>query len=340
MFKKILIYRIGNLGDMVCAMPAMSQIRQIFPKAEIFLLAPKESDNPDPQEILGGFLALNGFIDYAASRPFKLKNLINLTTEINKYNPDLIIYLSQPNASIKRIARDWLFFRLVTKANLFGFKKFLPQQNEVYLNEVDRLLRLLEPLGKSKTVNYNLPITLQDNRKVAMIIKSLGLKNNEKLIVVCPGGKFSAKHWPVDNFIQVLKKLSPKNKIKVLILGGADDYEVGQKIIKSLGSGKNIAGQTSFMESAVVLSRASLVLANDCGPVHLAAAVNAPVVAVYSARDRVGLWHPWGKDKKVFRDDTVPCKMCFKTGCDHQTCLKNIKIDDVVKACQVYLQRK
>lgn len=91
------------------------------------------------------------------------------------------------------------------------------------------------------------------------------------------------------------------------------------------------------MDSAEILRRCNLLVGNDCGPVHLAAAVGTPAVEIYSSRDYSGAWHPWGGNHTVLRNDSVPCRFCFKTECKTMECINSITVEDIVEACQKYL---
>ena len=107
---------------------------------------------------------------------------------------------------------------------------------------------------------------------------------------------------------------------------------VGDRVI-------NLCGKTNFIELADLLRRCDLLISADSGPVHVAAAVDTPVVGLYSARDYPGFWYPYGSDHIVLRKD-LPCQTCFLTECTTMRCMDEITVDDVVEACQAVLEAK
>ncbi|MFH1581269.1 MAG: glycosyltransferase family 9 protein, partial [Pseudomonadota bacterium] len=113
----------------------------------------------------------------------------------------------------------------------------------------------------------------------------------------------------------------------------------GDEIIKITGNSVvNLIGKTNYMQSAEVISRCNLLVSNDCGPVHLAAAVGTAVVGIYASIHFPGAWHPWGKNHRVLRDDSFSCRFCFKTECKTMACINSITAGQVIAACRDYLK--
>jgi|LQYC01.1.fsa_nt_gi ADP-heptose:LPS heptosyltransferase len=345
--KKILIYRIGNLGDIICSMPAMVAIRDHFPNAWVGLLTNKETTgNPNAEEILKGNGFLSGIITYESEKISQPSYLWKLSKNFRKRNIDLLVYLALSKTTRKRLIRDWLFFSLSGCRKLVGFKLPTPLRSDirgskipVYPQEVDRLMSLVAPLGiDTRNVNFRLPITETERKHVDDIWLKFNLANN-LLIAVCPGAKFPVKRWPIDRFIQVILFLQKKCGAKIILVGGSFEKDEADEIMrKSEETVINLIGKTSYMESAEVLSRCRLLISNDCGPAHLAAAVGTPVVGIYSSRDFPGAWHPWGENHIVLRNDTLDCRFCFRTECDTMECIKSITVEQVTNACLPYLQ--
>ena len=105
------------------------------------------------------------------------------------------------------------------------------------------------------------------------------------------------------------------------------------------GTGFSAAGELSVRESAALMEGAQFYLGNDTGAMHLAAAMGRPCVAVFSARDWPGRWHPYGEGHKVLRFD-VSCSGCMLKICDRELqCLKGIQVDQVYQACEGILAK-
>jgi lipopolysaccharide heptosyltransferase II len=347
--KKILIYRIGNLGDTVCAMPAMAAVRRRFPNAWIGLLTNKEEgNNPDSQKILKGNDFLNEIITYKPERLREIKYLWDLLKRLHKLQIDLLVYLALSKSTRQRLVRDWLFFRLSGCRKLIGLRipkpaKILVDNGRrlpVYPQEVDRLMSLLVPLGINPSIiDFRLPIKEKDKETVNVIWNDYQLKTKNPIVAICPGAKFHAKRWSILHFAEVISELQKQFDAKILLIGGPSEKVSGDEIIKTTGgSVVNLVEKTNYMQSAEVFSRCNLLVSNDCGPVHLAAAVGTPVVGIYSSRDFPGAWHPWGENNTVLRNDSVSCRFCFKTECETMECINSISVDQVIAACRDYLK--
>lgn len=349
MVKRILIYRIGNLGDTVCAMPAMVAVRRHFPDAWIGLLTNKElAGNPEAEKILEGNDFLNEIITYHPERIRGLKYLCTILKRLHSLKIDLLVYLSISQSTYQRLIRDWLFFRLAGCRRLIGFKLTRPirtcMQNgitiPVHPQEVDRLISLLAPLEINlRKVDFRLPIKEKDRKAVNSIWNCYELKDKNPIVAICPGAKFPIKRWNVKRFSQVALILHEDFGAEILLVGGSSEKTAGEEIVKKEGDSIiNLIGKTNYMESAEVISRCNLLVSNDCGPLHLAAAVGTAVVGVYSSRDFPGAWHPWGKNHIILRNDSVSCRFCFRTECETMQCINSITAEQVVEACRFYLK--
>lgn len=345
---KILIYRIGNLGDTVCAMPAMVAIRRYFSDAWIGLLTNKETmGNPDAEEILMGSDFIDEIITYDPSRIRNFLYLYKFLEKIRSLEINLLVYLAISKSTRKRLLRDWLFFFFAGCERLVGFKMPRPinisiengVKIPVFCQEVDRLMSLLAPLGINITlIDFCLPIKKRDKESVATIWNRYKLSDKYPIIAICPGGKFPYKRWGSDKFAKVASILQKDFDAQIILVGGPSEKVSGEKIITEAGNSiVNLIGKTTYMESAEVLSRCNLLVSNDCGPAHLAAALGTPVVGIYSSRDFPGAWHPWGENHTIFRNDSFPCRFCLRTECETMECINSITVGEVVEACRSYL---
>ena len=161
-----------------------------------------------------------------------------------------------------------------------------------------------------------------------------------------PGMELTAKRWALDRYRQLARKLVMESSARVLLVGGADDVALNQQVLEGLdvpaGTVEDIAGKTSFGELAAQLEQCALFIGNDSSPMHLAAAVGIPVIAIFGPSSpqeygpyplddpkHIALWrHPAGR----------PCfflgKMQTSTQC---TCMQSVTLDDVWNAVQLLI---
>jgi heptosyltransferase III len=351
MVEKILIYRIGNLGDIICTIPAMVAVRRHFPDAWIGLLTNKESTgNPDAEEIIKNNEFLNDIITYKPEKIREPGYLLALLKRLHSLKIDLLVYFSISQVTHKRLIRDWFFFNLVGCKKLTGFKLPKPiktcEENglkiPIFPNEVDRLLGLLVPLGVDQTkVEFFLPIKQRDRDTVDQIWNHYKLNNKSPIIVISPGGKFTVNHWDVKKYVEIASILQREFNAQIILIGGIREKGYGEEIVSEAGNSiVNLIGKTNYMESAEVLSRCDLLISNDCGPAHLAAAVGTIVVGIFSSRNYYGSWHPWGEKNIILRNDKLSCRFCHRTECETMRCIKSITAKQVIDACTKVLGNK
>lgn len=133
-------------------------------------------------------------------------------------------------------------------------------------------------------------------------------------IGLMPVSRWETKNWPIKSFTAAARMLREKAAASLFVLGGRDDAAVCRQIEKELGSPvENQAGRISLPELGGLLSKMDLVISNDTGPMHIAAALNVPVLAIFGATDprRTG---PYGARHRVV-SASLPCQPCFDRKC-------------------------
>jgi ADP-heptose:LPS heptosyltransferase len=348
MGQRILIYRIGNLGDIICAIPAMVAVRRHFPDSWIGLLTNKElTGNLDATVILKDNDFLDGIVPYYPARVKEVWYLWNLLKKVRSLKIDLLVYLGISRSKPQRLMRDWIFFKMAGCRKTIGFRLLAPIRVHiengvripVFPQEVDRLMSLLASLGiDPNMIEFRLPISEKDKLAVDAIWNGHRLTDMERVVAISPAGKFPVKHWEVRRFAEVARILQRDFNATIVLIGGVDEQAAAEEIVNEVGNSIiNLTGKTTCMQSAEIIRRCTLLVANDCGPGHLAAAVGTPVVGIYSSRDFPETWHPWGGIHTILRNDSLPCRFCFRTECKTRKCINSITVEQVVKACERYL---
>ncbi len=158
-----------------------------------------------------------------------------------------------------------------------------------------------------------------------------------------PGMELTAKRWPVERYREIVYKLVHERKAQVLLIGGPDDGILNQALLTGLavpeGSVLNLAGTTNFGESAALLQRCVLFIGNDSSPMHLAAAVGIPVIAIFgpTSPQEYGPY-PLDDPKHIALWRNPKGRPCFFLGkmqpCVNCTCMQLVTVDDVWNAVQ------
>lgn len=151
-------------------------------------------------------------------------------------------------------------------------------------------------------------------------------------VSILPASRWSIKNWPAKCFIDVAERLQRIRNASIFILGGPDDMEVCGEIEKALnGKIVNMAGKTTLAETGGILKEMDLLIANDSGPVHMAAAVGTPALVIFGPTDpaRTG---PFGDGHRI-AGTSLPCQPCFSRTCGQEgiPCLSGVTPERVVE---------
>lgn len=147
-----------------------------------------------------------------------------------------------------------------------------------------------------------------------------------------PGATYgAAKQWFPDRFIELGRKLSRRGR--VVVVGGPAEADLGERVAKGM-NGISIAGKTSVLQLSAAISRCSLFVTNDTGPMHVADAVGTPMVAIFGPTDWI-VTPPFGKSHTIVRHD-IECSPCLKRTCPlgHHDCMRKVEVSHVLKACE------
>lgn len=320
--RRVLIYRLGSLGDTVVALPCFHLIERSFPDAERVLLSniPVHSKAPPAAAVLGDSGLVHGYMRYTVGTRHPVE-LLRLAWQIRRFRPDVLIYL-MPARQPKNIQRDRLFFRLAGVRRIIG----LPGEQELthrfdlstglYESEASRLARSLAELGDAHIkdlANWNLRLTPPEHEAATA---NLGPLASNPLIVCGPGTKMQAKDWGQENWRSLLTELQQKYPGHGLALVGAQEDSIVSDYAAQEWRGPkiNLCGKLTPRQTAAVLEHADLFLGPDSGPMHLAACAGVPCVIAFSARGLPGIWYPAGEQHQVIYHQTS----CF--GCGLETC--------------------
>jgi heptosyltransferase III len=299
--KRILIYRLGSLGDFVVALPCLHLIRRSYPQAHIVLLTnhPVSGKAAPAMQILDG----SGICDESIGYPVGVRNpgtLVNLRRQIKSYSFDLAVLLNGSRGRFNAM-RDWLFFRACGIPEIIGLamgKEDMPMAASNGLlveQECSRLARRVNAIDKvdlANRANWSLNLTGDEREKASILLKHHGVK--APFLITSVGTKLLAKDWGNENWIQLFEKLSlcfPE--LGLVMVGARDEFERSDQVRQSWkGKSYNFCGQCSPRISGAVFEQAVLYVGHDSGPMHLAASVGIPTVGIFSWHNPPGQWFP------------------------------------------------
>jgi ADP-heptose:LPS heptosyltransferase len=349
--RRVLIYRLGSLGDTLVALPALHLIARAFPKAEKRMLTniPVNVKAPPAAAILENTGLVDSYFRYTVGTRSG-GDLVRLWWTLLRWRPDVLVYLGSQRG-VASAQRDKRFFRFCGIRRMIG----IPVTEEMQQNawdestqsfepEAARLVRNISQLGEGpleEISSWDLHLT---SKEIGRADEALGALSVHPLIAVSVGTKVQAKDWGRENWRALLARLALLYPDHAVALSGAPEENEASEFAaegwRKAGGGPvvNLCGRLTPRESAAAFRRARIFIGHDSGPMHLAAAVQTPCVAIFAARNKPRVWFPYGRRHRVVYHKTE-CWGCGLETCiiEKKRCLTSIKVDEVVEQIRVVL---
>ncbi len=340
-----LIFRTGQLGDTLVALPAIEWIRKSYPKHQFILLTDRHKSiaghvsSWDICKSTGWFDRVIFYEPGNKGWP-ALRIWLSLLIELRNLKVDELYNLA-PGRSKRQAIRDSCYFRYL--AGTRNYHTSVPTNHPTpttshslpCLEPEWRLLLRNVSADEPKDLAFRLPIQEPERESALQVALAAGISFGKRLLAVGPGSKMPAKKWPIERFAELgTRILGQFSDLQIVVLGGSEDVTLGHKLCAKWGEkSHNLAGKLSVYGSASILEKCIAYVGNDTGTMHLAAMSGTPCVAIFSARDNPGKWAPYGKGHAVLRHE-VECAGCMLEVCEKydNKCLKLISVEEVYAA--------
>jgi len=344
---KFLVIQTAFIGDVILVTPLLETIAAEFSAARLAVVT-----TPKGAEILASNSNISEIIVY--DKKGRDKGFLKFFALVKKIKEEKFDVGIIPHRSL----RSSLLAYLANIPTRIGFNSssgsFLLTKKVPYLwakHEVERNLDLaILGLG-IKEVERKLRIYLTDEEKdfaqkflVEHNMEGQRLNDNF-LIGFAPGSVWATKRWLTDGYAQVGDELSKKYHAKIIIFGSKDDLEIAEEIASKMKIPPLItAGKTNLKELSALISRCRLFVTNDTAPMHLAMAFDISTVAIFGPTTLDIGFGPYGQNFVVVERHGLECRPCSLHGpskCPkkHFACMKEISAEDVILACQKFVNR-
>ena len=349
--RRVLVYRLGSLGDTLVALPSLHLIEIAFPNAERRMLTnvPVVSLAPAAAAVLGDTGLIHSYERYTVGMRQPLR-LLSLLRRLRRFAPEVIVYLKDLNEP-STVRRDAWFLRLIGASRILGLpvsradftRKTMA--DGTYEHEAERLARSLRELGAADFNDpafWDVRLTEQEGTSALANIAAAG---DRPFFAVSVGTKMQAKNWGVQNWRALLEELAATYPTHALVLAGAaeersasDAAAEGWSSVPQAGPAINLCGLLTPRQSAAVFREARAFLGHDSGPMHLSSIVNTPTLAIFAARNQPKTWFPMCQHKRVIYH-RVNCSGCGLETCIEQRkkCILSITYPEVMQALQEML---
>jgi len=339
----ILIVKLSAIGDVIHTLPALNAIRSHFPDAQItWLVEENAASLVEDHEALDRVLV--------SKRKRWMRGLgsslfFSTISETYRFIKALRDTYYDMILDFQALLKSGVLIGLARGQRKIGFGKGLEhmEHSYIFLNEripavdmeihaLSRGMMFIEALGiPSNTVEYKLPVSSHDHEKVDDLMRRYGLLGAKTLIAINPVAKWETKLWANKKFSQLADMLIHLYDAKIVFTGGPDDRPTIQDIMAAMkGHAANLAGHTTLKMLAALYEKMVFVVSTDTGPMHMAAAVGTPVVALFgpTAPWRTG---PFGSIHQIVRAE-LDCAPCFKRECKTIDCMEQISVQQVIDA--------
>ncbi len=335
---KILVIKLSAIGDVVQTLPALEAIKKLYPAGEVTWIV---------EEAAAGILEGHPLIDRVlVSRRKALTGMLKNPRTFMKGLGGIIGFFRELRSTRYDIAVDFqgllksgILMGLARAKRKIGFDRtrelsylFLNERLPAYDIEKHALERYLD-IARYLGAHDPAPVcTLPIEREIARMRQRTAVMKGagKPLVVINPVARWKTKLWRESNFAELADRLVLEKKAVVIFTGSAADRDVNQRIISRMKQpAENWAGETSLKELAALAALSDLFITTDTGPMHLAAAAGAKVLALFgpTAPWRTG---PYGKSPVTVRAG-IECSPCFKRTCeDNISCMEGISVEDVM----------
>lgn len=345
--ENILCVRLDSIGDVLMTTPAIRAIKEARPGRRITLLtspagveiaslvpeidevivydapwmkatAPRSNSQPELEmaEKLRG-------LKFDAAVIFTVFSQNPLPSAFLCYLADIPLRLAHCHENPYQLLTNWVLD---------------PEPGCGIRHEVRRQLDLVATINcRTDNEQMSLKVPGNANSRIFHLLHELGIDLERPLVVIHPGATATSRRYPPEGFTEVARRLILDANFQVIFTGAESEQELVAGIQANMRTDSHsLVGRLNLAELAGLIELAPLVISNNTGPVHMAAAVGTPVVDLYALTNPQHT--PWAVPHRVLFHD-VPCKFCYKSVCPegHYHCLRLVTPDEIVRAaCELY----
>ena len=323
---------------MVLLTPALRALKNAYPESNLtLLLRPRVAD----------LMERHPYVDTCivdTKNRGHYRSLTGLVRRIRGTAFDVAVVLhpaSFRNALLPFLAR--IPIRVGTNVSGRGILLTAACNDDTSVHEVHRYLRILRLLNINTAPDFlEFWHTDADREMVQGLLHAEGVSSTDTLIALNLGTTWRTKRWDIANFAKVIEDIARRTTdTRVVLTGSSAETELAAAVPTSLPA-INLVGKTSILQLGALLERCEICLTCDSGPMHIAAAVGTPTVALFGPTDPVR-HKPYGAGHTIIEKPVV-CRPCYKRKCHRQDaphlCMTEIDVTEVVKAVEIKLHQE
>jgi ADP-heptose:LPS heptosyltransferase len=351
-YQKILIIQMCRMGDVVQSLPLLKRLKEEMVRCEVTLLCIRESielirDLPLVDRFVAVPYAYYKTIHGLKSPSPKLNFLLGLPELRESY--DLVVNLTHGYSSAlicravrgkKKSGRVFLAENRVSVLGDWGKYLFCAVANRT--NRTENLINLVDiHIGMGglphAAMDSWLAVGASEEKNAETLLVSCGWKRGGKLIALQLGANQLHRAWPVSGFVALGEHLRRHAGVELVLLGSPGETGLGQDFLLQSGTPAiNLIGKTRIADLPALLKKCDLLISNDTGTTHIAAAVGTRVLGLYFSTAYFAETAPFGGGHVVLQVET-PCSPCQKDRCEKTWCRDYLDVEAVKAAAEMML---
>ncbi len=319
---KFLVIRFSSLGDIITTTAFLHALREKHPGAEIHYVTKREfSELITNQPFVDKIYPLEkdqSVLDLAKS----IKEEFDCVFDLHKNPRSILLSMLIKKKRLKRVNKHTLYRWKLLHPHLL----FFIRNRETRYNIDDQL----------KLINADL------SHKPNLEVKKRSLNLKRPIVGVAPGAHWDTKRWPEEYFARLIEMLTNKG-FSIVVFGSKEEKEIAEKTIGNHTDILNLIGKLSILETIEHMKDCDIIVSNDSAAMHMAVAIDVPVVAIFGPTVREFGFFPKSKASIVIENENLKCRPCSLHGTNrcplgHHKCMRDIKPETVLKAVEKLLE--
>ncbi|MDB5808677.1 MAG: glycosyl transferase family protein [Betaproteobacteria bacterium] len=341
--RNILCVRLDNLGDVLMTTPAIRALKAAQPGRRITLLTSRSAAAAAPfLPAIDEVLCFDApWVKHARPPDVESSDAMRALIRSRGFDAAVIftVYSQNPLSAALFCYLAEIPLRLAhCRENPYHLLTDWVRETEPAIrvrHEVQRQLDLVATVGaRAVDVQMQFEVPLPAEEAIGHMLNAAQVDATVPLVVMHPGASAPSRRYPPERFAKVVQQLNDAFDCHLAVTGGTDERELTRGICASVVASRrplDFAGRLGLGELGALISRADLLISNNTGPVHIAAAVGTPVVDLYALTNPQHT--PWQVPNRVLSRD-VACKYCYSSVCphEHHRCLRGVEPSEVVTA--------
>jgi lipopolysaccharide heptosyltransferase I len=342
-FSRTLIIKPSSLGDIVQALPVLTSLREAHPGAHIaWLVATVFAD------LLEGHPRLDRLVTFDRRRYGSIGKSFGATADFVAFVESLRREKFTAVIDLQGLFRSGFLAAATGAPSRVGFaaaRELAPMfytlavpMPRTEMHAVARYMALARHIGlRDPRATDHLPVSAEAREAVGQRLRAEGLAPGETVVVVSPHARWPAKQWPPGRFAEVVRRVHEQSGARAVLVGSGAATPIASEIAGAAVSARpiDLVNRTTLKEMVALVAEARAMVTNDSGPMHVAAALGTPVVAIFgpTSAERTG---PYGHGHRVLAGD-APCRPCFRRKCLYSSgpealaCLLTVTAEEVAR---------